>query len=188
MAFFLSVLGAIIVVVTLYNEQLAWNWMYLEDHEGMNAWIEPLDQTPTDPRDVELRKQRGERDSEQTRLTVQNTETNIGLLGVRIDSADLTVFGSLAMLILSMYFCLCTRRVNHDVGFALREMAARTDPGKTDAMQYVLLGIKQGFVFNVLHTPLETNSLFTGGGTKLRGGLLRSPRSIPLWGMPQPWQ
>jgi hypothetical protein len=158
-AFFVALIGAGIVAATLYNDRLAWNWMALDDHHGMDAWTGQPGPRPTDPRDVALAELRTEWDKEQTRLTVQNTEANIGLLGVRIDSADLTIFGSLAMLVLSIYFCLCARRINQDVGFALRETDARTDPGKADAMRYILLGVKQALVLN---TQSERNILFMG--------------------------
>jgi hypothetical protein len=140
-AFFVALVGATVVGVTLYNAQLAWNFMWLADRNGMKdwKWSEPFKQpVPAGDPEHELKDEFNSRivesDLEQARLTVQNTEANIGLLGIRIDSADLTVFGSLAMLVLSAYLCLCARRVNHDVGFALKETDELTDPERSDTL------------------------------------------------------
>jgi len=157
LAFFLMLVCCCTITVTLYNTQFAWVGHNLKPHRGLTEWP-PQKPESTDPRDKQVATLNEKAEEEMIKNEQDNTNITVGLLGFRIDSSDLTLFGPLTMFVISMYFCLCARRANFDIGTLLDDV----QNAEPEIQRYVLAGVKQSIVFN---TPREDDiSVFQVGG------------------------
>jgi hypothetical protein len=88
-----------------------------------------------------------------------STNIQLDLLGIKLGSGDLTFFGSIAMLVVSIYSCLCFRRGREDVQSVLGEITKQdaTQPDE-QLRNYVLAGIRQSLVLTVVEEKEEAMS------------------------------
>lgn len=171
-AFFIAILSACAVTVTLYNEHFAWSRRLLDDAWGFTQrsprWtaarppISASTSTPASPAHGSADDLAMERRIETIKNWEDDTYIKLDLLGIRLGAADLTFFGSLAMLVVSIYYCLCARRTYYDIRSVVVEVSDSKD---VQLQQYVLDGIRQSLVLTVsgeresaLVDPLSTSS------------------------------
>jgi len=161
-AFFIALLSACSITVVLYNEHLAFCRRLLDEGRGFTQWPPPqsaasvpaVSAAPgsavaaavSPPRDSA-----GELSKEKRVEVIKNWEdrTNIrlDLLGINLGSADLTFFGSIAMLVVSIYYCLCARRANYEVRSLVEDVSQSKDEKLNE---YVLAGIRQSLVLTLV--------------------------------------
>lgn len=159
LAFFILILAACAVTVTLYNEHFAWSRRLLEDNRGFTQWPPPpragaattTDAGPSGtsgapPSRDSARELIKEKHLEIVKNAEDRTDVRLDLLGISLGSGDLTFFGSIGMLVVSIYYCLCARRICHDI----KSLVADVSQWRDNQMRlYVLAGIRQSLVLTV---------------------------------------
>jgi len=161
LAFFIMVVSCGAVLITLYNVHFSWNERFLTPHSGMQQ-ATPAFPDAAEPAVVELRRQR---DAEMVKALVENKNVSVGLLGLRIGSCDLAVFGAMAMFLVSMYNCLCTRRSSEDICSLVGDVLSEDVLSKDLHRMYVWYGTRQSLVLN---TELPHCSQLRNGKTDKR--------------------
>ncbi|HEY6392435.1 MAG TPA: hypothetical protein VIX89_14220 [Bryobacteraceae bacterium] len=151
LSFFVMLIASCAVMVAQYNDHLAWDNHLTEAHGGLREWPPPTPES-RDPRDKRITQLAAKAEEQEVKNGVDNTTITIGLFGLRIGPSDLTLFGSLAMLVVSMYYCLCSRRASHDIE-SLLEDVQDTD---LEVRKYVLVGVRQSLV---LHMAVEEETV-----------------------------
>jgi hypothetical protein len=138
LAFLVTIISAAAILICLYNDQLSWS-LHLLDYSGAARQIAG---EPTDSPAELLRAKH----VEIVKNAEDNTNITVALLGLKLGSQDLTFFGSIGMLVVSMYYCLCVRRADTDIKAVIADVT-RLD---SEIKGYVLAGIRQSLVFNIL--------------------------------------
>lgn len=59
---------------------------------------------------------------QQIRSWIDTQVVSVSLLGIRISVSDFAFLGSIALAICSLYFLLCTRRENHEIGYLFQDI------------------------------------------------------------------
>ena len=199
-AFFVLILSACSITVVLYNEHFAWNRRLLDDNRGFTQWPPPgaTNQTgatnqaapvttPPVPALSPSRDSAGELAKEKRVEIVKNSEDNtnikLDLLGIRLGSADLTFFGSIAMLVVSIYFFLCSRRASDDIRSLLavikdpqRAKQSESDVSEERLKAYVLAGITQSLVLTVV--PEKNRVALDSAASPRLLGIVRASLSL----------
>jgi hypothetical protein len=169
-AFFIMVFACGTIIVTLYNNYFMWNRIFLDPARGLVEWPSPRDtaagvQDPAPPsgltgaalegwkqklteskrKRLELSERLGEELRKQDMHNLSDNEgISISLLGIKMSSGDLDIFGTAALLLISMYYLLCVRRMGLEMGSLFRDIA------RSDALarRYVYMGVRQSYVLN----------------------------------------
>jgi hypothetical protein len=169
-AFFIMVFACGTILVTLYNNYFVWSRIFLDPSRGLMEWPVPTDpasgvRDPSPPsalsgeklngwrarleeskkKRTELADRLGEELRKQdVRSVSENEGISIPLLGIKLSSGDLDIFGCIVLLFASMYYLLCVRRMSQEVLSLLQD--ARRLGG--DARRFVYVGVRQSFVLN----------------------------------------
>lgn len=85
---------------------------------------------------------------QQIKLWIESQVVGISLLGLRVSVSDAAVLGSVALLVLAYYQCLCLRRENHEIGTLLRD----TRDAPREIRDLVLAGIRGAMIFTSTST------------------------------------
>ena len=183
-AFFIMLFACGTIIVTLYNNYFMWNRIFLDPTRGLIEWPLPRDtaagiQDPAPPPGLtgaaldewkeKLTKSKNKRlklseklGEELRKQDIHNLADNegisISLLGIKMSSGDLDIFGTAALLLISMYYLLCVRRMGLEIGSLFRDI------GRFDitARRYVYMGVRQSYVLNAAadegtHNPESGN-------------------------------
>ncbi len=106
-----ALVAAIVVSATIltaiWNEYFTWDSIILDHEKLSGATVATLN-------DVKLQQW--------LKNYIDNWTISISLLGIRISGSDLSVFGCLALILFSLYWCICTRRTNHEIGSLFYEL------------------------------------------------------------------
>jgi hypothetical protein len=161
-AFFITILAACAVGISLYNDHLAWSRRLLDPHRGFTSpQTSPLNSAGQNSKEEEelMAALSREKRVEIIRNWEDSTNIQLDLLGIKLGSGDLTFFGSIAMLVVSIYSCLCFRRGREDVQSVLGEITKQdaTQPDE-QLRNYVLAGIRQSLVLTVVEEKEEAMS------------------------------
>ncbi|HTS67403.1 MAG TPA: hypothetical protein VMO17_00345, partial [Terriglobia bacterium] len=85
-----------------------------------------------------------ESDAQEARNLSDNQAISISLLGIKLGSADMDIFGALGLLMTSTYYLLCMRRMSGELGSLLSDVDRRDDVES----RYLILGARQSYVLN----------------------------------------
>jgi hypothetical protein len=169
LAFFISIFACGTVLITIYNNYLQWNRIGLDANQGLIEWRIPTDPSHDvrDPSPIPAltreqveeftsfegwkKQQRSRSDGlaadakkQDAQGQAENTAINLSWLGIKLNSADLDVFGTAGLFLTSMYYLLCVRRMHLDLTSLADGMTQ-----DSIAKQYIYLGAQQSFVLNV---------------------------------------
>jgi hypothetical protein len=125
-AFFITILASAAVGTVLWNIWFAWD---RRTFEANYAAAPRLNQVKYE---------------EQIKNYVDYSDLSIAPLGIRVSGNDISVVGSLGLVLVSLYSFFCARRCNHEVGPLLREAQHLERATK----RYVFFGIRQNMVLN----------------------------------------
>jgi hypothetical protein len=180
-AFFISIISACSIGVVLYNDHFAWSRRLLDEGRGFTQWPPPSKSNPARadaspapapvPAPISAISLSNEKRMETIKNWEDNTNIKLDLLGIRLGSSDLTFFGSIAMLVVSIYYCLCARRVRYDVRSVIQDI----DKSEEELKAYVLAGIRQSMVLTVV---AERDAALSSPDTTLSPKLMRLISSV----------
>jgi len=128
------------VLIAIWNEYFTWDSILFEPKPA-NPSTQPKGPEPAPGTAEESREQ--QRDDEWIKNFVDNWTISISLLGIRVSGSDLSVLGSLALVFFSLYWCICARRANHEVGSLLSELKDAEQPQR----RLAFAGIRSDLVF-----------------------------------------
>ena len=169
--FFIMLFACGAILLPLYNNYFGWNRIEQAENQGLKEWPTPrnffgdhiadppipkgLSKAETDRWREELEKEKADRkrisastsrevETEDLRNLSDSQIVSISLLGIKLSASDLDIFGSIALLLISMYYLLCVRRVTIETVAVFEEAASLELP----ARKYVYTGIRQSYVLN----------------------------------------
>lgn len=172
LAFFITIFACGTILITIYNNYFPWNRIVTTPNQGLTEWPQPnlgADEVhdPAPPQglnDDRLKEWAARLENEKTARTntakelsreghkesVKNLQDDqaiaISLLGIRLSSADLDIFGSIGVFITSMYYLLSVRRLSLEVESLLTE--AEDPVVDLQARWFVYEGVRQSYVLN----------------------------------------
>jgi hypothetical protein len=125
-AFFISTLASGIVLAALWNTYLSWDRQWADVQYRPSGWGQE------------------QLISQQIKSWMENQLVGVPLLGIHLSASDAAVLGSIALLILSFYYCMCMRRENHEIGSLLKDIKNEND----EVRRLVFFKIRSFMVFN----------------------------------------
>jgi hypothetical protein len=135
-AFLVCIIASLAIFITIYNTYISWDRRF-----------PLLENFPKNDVTKEVFKQL-------VRQYADSTAFNVPLLGIHVAVSDLAFLGSLALLILSVWFFFSIRRENHTIVDLLRD----TEQAPPDIRWYVFHGIHSFLVFTTLAPGDSPNS------------------------------
>lgn len=123
LAFFVSTVISLAIIITTWNAYFSW----YTDFPLKKGWAES-DVTEEVERQIIAQ-------------WVESQTISVPILGIKIGVSDGSVFGSIGLLIIVMWFYLSIRRENHVIGFLLRD--TKGDKGDDKIRRRVYHGIRQ---------------------------------------------
>jgi hypothetical protein len=124
-AFLALILASGAIIASLWNIYLSWDRQWAELPTKPATWAQE------------------QLMAEQIRSWMQTNTVDVSLLGIRLSVSDVAVVGSIVLLMLSFYYCMCMRGVNHGVGSLL--LALKEDT--VEVKQVAFFSIRSSMIF-----------------------------------------
>jgi hypothetical protein len=147
-AIFLTSLASLACLLAVWNNYFSWDRLVFESTHEKNRIADLKESSAAVPSELRgVYKTMDELAGEElVRNYVDNQKLSLSVIGMSVSSGDLLILGSVAMFMLSVYYFLCARRSNHEMGSLLVEATSHSK----EYWRYVYFGIRSCIVFNVL--------------------------------------